>query len=123
VFHKSSENTEWFAVHLEGGDSPVAGGVLSILFAYENCTAMTRSGSAYGTSPAANVRPGLFDFHEGTEPILFKLTGIGSPAYRYQLTMYGEPGGSAEFFDYLLLIRGATPTRPLCVSSDGSQTQ
>jgi hypothetical protein len=120
VFHKSSENTEWFAVHLEGGDSPVAGGVLSILFAYENCTAMTRRKSGYSTSPAGNVPPGLFDFYQGSEPMLFKLIGQDSPARFYQVVLHGEPGGSAEFFDYLLLIRGATPTRPLQISGDGS---
>lgn len=113
VFHKSSDDTEWLGAHLECDGSPVAGRVLSILFAYEDCTAMTRSGRTYGTSPAGNVRPGLFGFYEGSDPILFKLIGVGSPAYSYQVVMQGEPGGSAEYFDYLLLIRNATPTLPL----------
>jgi len=118
VFHKDSERTRWLAARLGCDGSPVAGRVLSIVFAYEDCTAMTRSGSTYGTSPAANVLPGLFDFCEGPDPILFKLMGTGSPAYSYQVIMHGEPGGSAEFFDYLLLIRGATPTRPLRTSDN-----
>jgi hypothetical protein len=105
-------------VHLEDDDSPVAGRVLSIVFAYEDCVAMTRTRGGYGTSGAANVRPGLFDFYEGRDLILFKLMGKGSPAYSYQLIMHGEPGGSAEFFDYLLLIRDATPTQPLDPSDD-----
>ncbi len=118
VFHKSSDSTDWLGAHLASDGSPVAGRVLSVIFAYEDCTAMTRSRSTYGTSPAGNVRPGLFDFYEGSEPILFKLIGKGSPAYSYQVIVQGEPGGSAEYFDYLLLIRGATPTQPLHVPDE-----
>ena len=123
IFRKRSENTEWFGVRLEGDGSPVAGRVLSILFAYEDCTAMTRSGSSYGTSSAGNVLPGLFDFYEGSDPILFRLTGEGSPARFYQVVLHGEPGGSAEYFDYLLLIRGATPTVPLGGSGEPNQNR
>ncbi|UCD49677.1 MAG: erythromycin esterase family protein [Phycisphaerales bacterium] len=118
IFHMSSDNTEWFGAGLERDDSPVGGRVLSIFFAYERCTAMTRNGGAYGTSSAANVLPGLFDFYGGSEPVLFKLTGDDSPARLYQAVLHSEPGGSAEYFDYLLLIRDATPTRPLRVSDD-----
>jgi len=116
VFHKSTGNIEWLGAHLESDSSPVAGRVLSIVFAYEDCMAMTRAGSGYGTSGAASVRPGLFDFCEGLDPVLFRLVGEGSPAYGAQLVTYVGSGGSAEYFDYLLLIRGATPTRPLHVS-------
>lgn len=119
IFRKSSGNVEWLGVHLEGDDSPVAGRVLSITFAYEDCTAMVRRGGAYGTSTARNALPGLFDFYEGSDPILFKLTGDSSPARFYQVVLHGEPGGSAEYFDYLLLIRGATPTHPLGASDEG----
>lgn len=118
IFRKSSQNTDWLGVHLERDDSPVAGRVLSISYAYEDCTAMTRSGGSYGTSAAGNVLPGLFDFYEGSEPILFKLNGEGSPARSYQVVLHGEPGGSAEYFDYLLLVRGATPTTPLGESDE-----
>jgi hypothetical protein len=96
----------------------VAGRVLSISFAYEDCTAMTRSGGSYGASPAGNVVPGLFDFCEGSEPMLFKLNGERSPARHYQVVLHGEPGGSAEYFDYLLLVRGAAPTTPLGESEE-----
>jgi len=118
IFHRSSEDTEWFGALLESDDSPVAGGVLSIYFAYERCTAMIRNGGAYGTSPAANVLPGLFDFYGGSRPVLFKLTGKNSPARHYQAVLHSDPGGSAEYFDYLVLIRNATPTRPLGTSDD-----
>ena len=115
VLHKSNA---LLGAHLESADSPVAGRVLSIVFAYEDGTAMTRNGGSYGTSGAANVRPGLFGFYEGSAPILFKLMGKDSPARSYQLIMHGEPGGSTEFFDYLILIRGATPTHPLNLLDD-----
>jgi erythromycin esterase-like protein len=118
VFRKSSGNVEWLGVHLEGDDSPVTGRVLSISFAYEDCTAMIRRGGTYGTSSAQNALPGLFDFYEDSDPILFKLIGEGSPARFYQVVLHGEPGGSAEYFDYLLLIRGATPTVPLGSSDE-----
>jgi len=118
VFHKSAGNVEWLGAHLEGKGSPVADRVLSIVFAYEGCTAMIRNGGAYGTSPAGDVKPGLFDFYKGPDPILFKLNGKGSPAYSSQLVTRVESGGSAEYFDYLLLIRGATPTHPLGVSDE-----
>jgi hypothetical protein len=118
IFHKSSNGTQWFGVGLERDDSPVTGRVLSIYFAYERCTAMTRKNSTYSTSSAANVRPGLFDFYRGSEPVLFKLIGEDSPARFCQAVLHGEPGGSAEYFDYLLLVRDATPTRPLTMSDD-----
>jgi len=113
IFHKRTNNVEWLGAQLEYDGSPVAGRVLSIAFAYEDCTAMTRNGGAYGASPAGNVKPGLFDFYEGSDPILFKLIGKGSPAYSSQLVTRIGSGGSAEYFDYLLLIRGAEPTVPL----------
>jgi hypothetical protein len=118
VFHKSSDNVEWLGVHLEGDDSPVAGQVLSIVFAYENCMVMTRNGAAYGEVSGGDVKPGLFDFYEDPDPILFKLIGEGSPAYSSQLVTRVKSGGSAEYFDYLLLIRGATPTHPLRASDE-----
>jgi hypothetical protein len=119
VFHKSAGNVEWLGAHLECEGSPVAGRVLSILFAYENCTAMMRRGGGYGTmGPGGDVKPGLFDFYEDPDPILFKLIGERSPARFHQVVLHVEPGGSAEYFDYLLLIRGATPTVPLR-ASDG----
>ena len=68
--------------------------------------------------PVGDAKPGLFDFYESPDPILFKLNGKDSPAYSSQLVTRLESGGSAEYFDYLLLIRGATPTHPLGVSDE-----
>lgn len=119
IFHKRSEDIDWLGVHLESDGSPVAGRVLSITFAYENSTAMIRRGGGYGTmGPVGDAKPGLFDFYEGPDPILFKLNGKDPPACSSQLVTRVESGGSAEYFDYLLLIRGATPTQPLHVSDE-----
>ncbi len=113
ILHKDNENVKMFAAYLEQDNSPVANQVLSIFFAYLDCTAMIRSNGGYRTAPSTNVKSYFYDLQQTDEPVLFKLKGEDFPDYSRQLVESIQSGSSTEYFDYLLLIKNATPTEPL----------
>jgi hypothetical protein len=106
----------WLAGHMARGDSPVSGRVLSIVFAYVDSVWLQRSvetgewrtqlhtDSEWCPPPMADVCP-------DDQLVLFKLIGPGSPFDTYRVNRR-MAAGTTEYFQFLLLVRGAKPAAP-----------
>lgn len=106
-------DTQWFACYLEQTDSPVAGKVLSIVFEYVNCTAMTRDPD-YGTMDYGfEQAPEPFTAARGKVAVLFKLMGEDSPLNSMNLMAEDREGSTVDYFQFLLMISDSGPTEPL----------
>jgi hypothetical protein len=100
-------------------ESPAAGGVVSILMAYNDSSRLTRDRRGELAvepfrGPARLVRPLAAVATDGTAT-LFRLSGPGSP-FDESLALIDRPtagGVTSDYVQYAILMRGAVATTPL----------
>jgi len=120
VSQRRHQNMDFFGTMLNGPDSPVAGKILSIWTLYQDCQRMVRP-----ASPDRGYRVDSFAAESGqvrpfakvarSNVTLFRLNGADSPFTKqpYLVPQPCDGGGTTDYFQYLILLRGATPTTPL----------
>jgi hypothetical protein len=122
VSQRRFENLDWLATLLNGPESPVTGKILSIWTLYEDGRRMWPDSQRRRyvvdsfSSELEQVRP--FTRVARSRVTLFRLTGPGLP-FAQQPYLVPQPcdgGGTTNYFQYLILLRGATPTTPLEVA-------
>lgn len=117
---KRQAGVDWFAARLNEKASPFRGKLLTIIYLYQDCWQMTRSGGGnYGkrklTTYSSN-KP-VLDLYSSGDFTLFNLVGTDSPYTQHlfwplKMTTPTE-GVTTDYFQYLLLIRNSGPSTPL----------
>ncbi|MGL5675769.1 MAG: hypothetical protein ACRDDX_05130 [Cellulosilyticaceae bacterium] len=119
AFKRAQGGIKWIASEMEANDFKDK--VLSIAYAYNNCSRMSKKNDlTYGERPLTNVvKPTLaglpredlvlLPLHKEDSPYAEKLLW----PYKTQMTYEPTGGVTTDYFDYLLVIQNAGPTRPL----------
>lgn len=119
AFKRAQGDIKWIASEMEANDFKDK--VLSIAYAYNNCKYMNKNkDKSYGESPLTDITKETMVGLPREDLILLPLHREDSPYEKKLLWPYTRqrnypPSGgvTTDYFDYLLVIQNAGPTRPL----------
>ncbi|WP_346889585.1 hypothetical protein [Clostridium sp. UBA1056] len=120
TFQSKEKDKMMFAAYLNSDDSIFKDKILTVIYNYDNCEQMNRSGNGrYTTYKFAVVYPQIKETNDLLESNLniYKLTGENSPFSETPMyyTFNGEEieASMLDFFQYIVCIRNSKATEPL----------